>query len=93
MCCLICGIKPCTEPPGHLSIQRIEQSKLMENKHRRKDPTRGVAIFFVVIVLLVLAAILYKGISGRREYEAEEAASDVAAPASQASVAASAVKP
>jgi Tfp pilus assembly protein PilX len=78
-----------------LPIHRIEQSKLMENKHRRKDPTRGVAIFFVVIVLLVLAAILYKGISGRREYEAEQAASDAAAAAaaSQPSVGASAVKP
>jgi len=63
----------------------------MENKRRRKDPTRGVAIFFVVIVLLVLTAILYKGITGRRAYEAEQAAADAAA--SQASVAASAVKP
>jgi uncharacterized membrane protein YjfL (UPF0719 family) len=65
----------------------------MENKRRRKDPTRGVAIFFVAVVLLVLAAVLYKGITGRREYEAEQAASDASAAAAQPSVGASAAKP
>jgi hypothetical protein len=51
----------------------------MLDQRKRKDPTRGVAIFFVVVVLLVLGAILYKGISGRRAYEAEQAAADAAA--------------
>jgi len=61
----------------------------MANQVRRKDPTRGVAIFFLVAVLLVLAAILYKGITGRNEYEAEQRAAraEAAAPVSGSSAA------
>jgi len=56
----------------------------MANQAKRKDPTRGVAIFFLAVVLLVLAAILYKGISGRNAYEAEQRAAraEAAAPVS-----------
>jgi len=50
----------------------------MANQARRKDPTRGVAIFFVVVIVLVLATILYKSISGRNAYEAEQQAARAA---------------
>jgi len=68
---------------------------IMVNQARRKDPTRGISIFFVVVILLVLVAILYKGITGRNEYEAEQRAAQAstasapsaAAPASAASAA------
>jgi hypothetical protein len=46
----------------------------MAHPARRKDPTRGVSIFFLVVVLLVLAAILYKGVTGRNDYQAEQRA-------------------
>jgi hypothetical protein len=64
----------------------------MANQAGRKDPTRGVAIFFLVVVLLVLTAILYKGIIGRNEYVAEQRAAHAVAAmqASGGAVAASA---
>lgn len=65
----------------------------MANQARRKDPTRGISIFFVVVVLLVLAAVLYKGITGRQQYEAEQRAEQRAAQAAPASAASAASNP
>jgi hypothetical protein len=54
------------------------------NESRRKNPTFGVAVFIVVVVLLVIATILYNAISGKLAYDREMAATP-AAPATAVS--------
>ena len=64
------------------------------NEPRKKNPTLGIAVFIVIAVLLVIATLLYNAISGKREFDRENAeapsvassaAADAAAAASGAS--------
>jgi NADH:ubiquinone oxidoreductase subunit 3 (subunit A) len=52
------------------------------NKPSKKNPTFGVAIFIVVVLLLVIATLFYNAITGKREYE--RANGELATPASAA---------
>jgi hypothetical protein len=40
---------------------------------RKKNPTFGIAVFIVIAVLLVIATLLYNAISGKREFDRENA--------------------
>lgn len=61
------------------------------NEPRKKNPTFGVAVFIVIAVLLVIATLLYNAISGKREFDRENAATtpSVASAAAAAAAAAS----
>lgn len=39
------------------------------NEPRRKNPTFGVAVFIVVVVLIVIGTVLFNAIRGKREYD------------------------
>jgi len=39
------------------------------NEPRRKNPTFGVAVFIVVVVLIVIGTLLFNAIRGKREYD------------------------
>jgi NADH:ubiquinone oxidoreductase subunit 3 (subunit A) len=56
------------------------------NPPRKKNPTFGIAIFIVVAVLLVIATLLYNAISGKREFDRENAAPPSVASAAGAAV-------
>ncbi len=43
------------------------------NEPRKKNPTLGIAVFIVIAVLLVIATLLYNAISGKREFDRENA--------------------
>ncbi|WP_144154091.1 hypothetical protein [Paraburkholderia sp. BCC1885] len=43
------------------------------NPPRKKNPTLGIAVFIVVAVLLVIATLLYNAISGKRDFDRENA--------------------
>jgi flagellar basal body-associated protein FliL len=61
----------------------------MNDPRKKKNPTLGVAIFIVVVVLLVIATILYNAITEKREYDqANAGASDTTASAASAAAAA-----
>ncbi|MEI6000559.1 hypothetical protein H3V53_26215 [Paraburkholderia bengalensis] len=62
------------------------------NDPRKKNPTLGVAVFIVVVVLLVIATILYNAITEKREYERDNAVDSTASAASAATGAANAIK-
>lgn len=70
--------------PPFLDITRESSSPM--NQPRKKNPTFGIAVFIVVAVLLVIATLLYNAISGKREFDRENAS-----PPSVASTAAAAV--
>ena len=54
------------------------------NEPRKKNPTFGVAVFIVIAVLLVIATLLYNAISGKREFDRENAAAPSVASAAAA---------
>jgi len=60
------------------------------NDPRRKNPTFGLGLFIVVVVLIVIGTVLFNAIRGKRDYDASharqpaEAASATVAPASAA---------
>jgi len=60
------------------------------NDPRKKNPTFGIAVFFVVAVLLVIATLLYNAISGKREFDRENAEVPAAVAAASATAAAGA---
>jgi hypothetical protein len=39
------------------------------NDPRKKNPTFGVAVFIVVVVLFVIGTLLFNAIRGKREYD------------------------
>ena len=43
------------------------------NEPRKKNPTFGIAVFIVIAVLVVIATLLYNAISGKREFDRENA--------------------
>ena len=43
------------------------------NEPRKKNPTFGIAVFIVIAVLVVIGTLLYNAISGKREFERENA--------------------
>lgn len=45
---------------------------------KKSDPTRPVIVVIVVAVLFVFGTLLYKALSGRDEYRAEQAAQEKA---------------
>lgn len=56
------------------------------NEPRRKNPTSGVAVFIVVVVLIVIGTVLFNAIRGKRQYDEQmHAASAAAASAPAAS--------
>lgn len=60
------------------------------NEPRRQNPTSGVAVFIVVVVLIVIGTLLFNAIRSKREYDAQmhrAAASAAAASAPAASAA------
>ena len=73
--------------PAFLDITR-ESSRLM-NEPRKKNPTFGVAVFIVIAVLLVIATLLYNAITGKREFERDNAATPTVASAAAATEGAS----
>ena len=60
------------------------------NEPRKKNPTFGIAVFIVVAVLLVIATLLYNAISGKREFDRENADAPTAVSAAAATAAATA---
>ncbi|MBP0589949.1 hypothetical protein J8I87_09485 [Paraburkholderia sp. LEh10] len=58
----------------------------MNDPRKKKNPTFGVAVFIVVVVLLVIATILYNAITEKREYERENPVDSTASAASGAAV-------
>jgi hypothetical protein len=60
------------------------------NEPRKKNPTFGIAIFIVIVVLLVIATLLYNAISGKREFDRENAVAPNVASAAAAAAAATA---
>jgi hypothetical protein len=60
------------------------------NEPRKKNPTFGVAVFIVIAVLLVIATLLYNAISGKREFDRDNATSPTVASATAAAAGASA---
>jgi hypothetical protein len=64
------------------------------NDTRKKNPTFGVGVMIVVVVLIVIGTVLFNALRSKREYDeavgaqASGAASSVAASAPQASGAA-----
>ncbi|SDH69458.1 hypothetical protein [Paraburkholderia phenazinium] len=59
------------------------------NEPRKKNPTFGIAVFIVIAVLLVIATLLYNAISGKREFDRENAETPVVASTAAAAAAAS----
>jgi hypothetical protein len=49
------------------------------NDPRKKNPTFGIAVFFVVAVLLVIATLLYNAIREKREFDEQNAPAPAAA--------------
>ncbi len=43
------------------------------NEPRKKNPTFGVAVFIVVVVLLVIGTLFYNAIKEKREFDAQGA--------------------
>jgi hypothetical protein len=39
------------------------------NDPRKKNPTFGIGVFIVVVVLLVIGTLLFNAIRGKREYD------------------------
>jgi hypothetical protein len=70
----------------HPSLNIIRELSCLMKEPRKKNPTFGIAIFIVVAVLVVIATLLYNAISGKREFDRENAS-----PPSVASAAATAV--
>ncbi|MEP9322511.1 hypothetical protein PPMP20_05115 [Paraburkholderia phymatum] len=62
------------------------------NDPRKKNPTFGVAVFIVVVVLLVIATIFYNAITEKHEYDRENAVDSVSSAASSAAAAVNAAK-
>lgn len=58
------------------------------NDTRKKNPTFGVGVMIVVVVLIVIGTVLFNALRSKREYDAAvgaQPASSVAASAAQAS--------
>ncbi|WJF91248.1 hypothetical protein QS306_06345 [Paraburkholderia bonniea] len=53
---------------------------------RKKNPTSGIAIFIVVVVLLVLGTLLYNAITEKRDFERQNDAPPAASAAALAGV-------
>ena len=51
------------------------------NEPRKKNPTSGIAVFIVVVVLLVIATLLYNAITEKRDFERQDGALPAAASA------------
>ncbi|CAB3770641.1 hypothetical protein [Paraburkholderia humisilvae] len=49
------------------------------NEPRKKNPTFGVAVLIVVVVLLVIATVLYNAITEKREFDRENPPDDTSA--------------
>ncbi len=64
----------------------------MNAPRKKKNPTLGIAVFIVVVVLLVIATILYNAISEKREYDRENPADSTVSAASAAATAVNAAK-
>jgi hypothetical protein len=58
------------------------------NEPRKKNPTFGIAVFIVIAVLVVIATLLYNAISGKREFDRENAVTPSVASAAAAAAAA-----
>lgn len=43
------------------------------NEPRRKNPTFGVAVFIVVVVLIVIGTLAYNSIKDKREFDQQNA--------------------
>lgn len=54
------------------------------NEPRKKDPTFGVAVFIVVVVVFVIGTVLFNALKSKREYEETVGASGANASASMA---------
>ncbi|CAD6558890.1 hypothetical protein ACFQ3P_32355 [Paraburkholderia sabiae] len=64
----------------------------MNDPRKKKNPTVGVAVFIVVVVLLVIATILYNAITEKHEYERDNSVDTTATAASAAGAAVNAAK-
>ncbi|MFT0171344.1 hypothetical protein ACLKMY_20370 [Paraburkholderia mimosarum] len=58
------------------------------NPPRKKNPTVGVAVFIVAVVLFVIGAVLFNALKSKREYD-ETSGAGVASATATASTAAS----
>jgi hypothetical protein len=54
------------------------------NEPRKKNPTFGVAVLIVVVVLFVIGTVLFNALRSKREYDETVGASAAAATASAA---------
>jgi len=54
------------------------------NEPRRKNPTFGIAVFIVVVVLIVIGTVLFNAIRGKREYDEQMHAGAASATAASA---------
>lgn len=57
------------------------------NEPRRKNATTRIAVFFVVVVLIVIGTLLFNAIRGKREYDAQMRAAGTASSDGSASAA------
>lgn len=64
----------------------------MNDPRKKKNPTFGVAILIVVVVLLVIGTILYNAITEKREFDRNNAPDTTASAASVVGAAANAAK-
>jgi uncharacterized protein (UPF0333 family) len=64
----------------------------MNDPRKKKNPTLGIAVFIVVVVLLVIATLFYNAITEKREFERDTGADTTASAASVAGAAANAAK-
>jgi len=60
------------------------------NESRRKNPTTGIAVFIVVVVLIVIGTVLFNAIRGKREYDEQMQAARASAAAASAPAASAA---
>ncbi|WP_233800789.1 hypothetical protein [Paraburkholderia sp. HP33-1] len=63
----------------------------MTRPPRKKNPTFGIAVFFVVAILLVIATLFYNAIREKHEFDSQDAQAPSAT--SEAAVATNAIKP
>ncbi|HEY1611887.1 MAG TPA: hypothetical protein VGG24_21680 [Paraburkholderia sp.] len=54
------------------------------NEPRRKNPTSGIAVFIVVVVLIVIGTVLFNAIRGKRAYDEQMQAASAGAAAASA---------
>ncbi len=55
------------------------------NEPRKKDPTVGIGVFIVVVVLIVIGTVLFNALRSKREYDEAHPVAASAAAASASS--------